>query len=460
MSGNSSKRPSPSASRAPSPKATPPEALSRRETASRAPSSERSSTPSTTNESIFDCLFQPLPALKAVDNWLPASSTSWSNAKTEATCPSAYWDEVSIDYYVEKADKKLQSVSVRQALKSIANPILDPLMRKRVEADVVRYGNEVLVYQVWKKAAPKPGEEKHLFAMIESKSSQSLKLEEFERPRRLNGKVFIDSAGKQQKEEVESREAKLEEIKDVDNSRKTWFDGRYNRKLMAQLSKYAREANFNTNYAGLFDSNHLFLTVYSTTDHYAIRGTIVPCDSKNARKALLGWLIEAWEAECDGKNRVSPRHMEDGAASRASRSKAAASSESAPSTNLSAGQGPSGTGGLNEVRFAIRERSTSPESKTGQQTNKPQTTTSTNPSSAQSSITPSDEKKPATRPTAQPEKKTSQPPKPSDSSSSSLSSSTRVTSNPAVQKSNPRKPRLDPRTKQPMRDKNNNVIYE
>ncbi|KAG7293833.1 hypothetical protein NEMBOFW57_003891 [Staphylotrichum longicolle] len=276
---------------------------------------------------LYDSFSRPLPNLPQAPGWKEKLDTHWSSPLTEIKYPPTYWEEVPVDHYLQKAKRELGKPSVKHYLQVHGDPSMDPLMKMGVEADVVRYSNEQLALpvnhalfasvgggkiecysesesqgsrpdKIWKRASANPsgGKSEGTFALFESKIKRTILQDEFavaklSTPGDVAAKV--KSASK--------------------NPKKTHFDGK-SLKIMCQAAKYANNASFNSNYVALFDLEWLFLCVFDRTDPLSVKGTMVPCqgpDSKDARLALLGWLIEAWEEELAGRNTAVPAHPLD-----------------------------------------------------------------------------------------------------------------------------------------------------
>ncbi|KAH6847369.1 hypothetical protein B0I37DRAFT_374891 [Chaetomium sp. MPI-CAGE-AT-0009] len=276
------------------------------------------------NICLDESFFQPLPQLHTAAEWVKKSDLSYSSPAVSATVPPAYWLEVDATHYLLKADKALEKPKVKRYLQVRANPSTDPLFRMRVEADVVRFGNEQLVFhvnhalfanfgatiesfseyhtdgcrpdKVWRQYDPK-GNAHEAVALLESKIKCGIEENEF-----LAAKLYPG----------EDPKKKLAAV--VRKTKKTHFMKK-SLKIMSQVSKYARSQVFNTNYVALFDSNYLFLCVFDQQNPVALKGTLIPCQgpkSNIARRAFLGWLIEAWEKKCEGENFRAPPHPDDG----------------------------------------------------------------------------------------------------------------------------------------------------
>jgi hypothetical protein len=280
---------------------------------------------------LYEAFSDPLPDFPEAPGWKAPTpfSLGSSNPATNVTCPPACWLEVHVNHYLQIAKRELAKPAVKDYLQGCAYPEMDPLLKLRCEADVVRYGNEQLILSVnqalrailgdgriecysefefdncrpdtaWVMAGS--GDEldsKNSFALLEAKIQGAIRPDQFgptkiTREQDLPG-AFESAAG---------------------NSKRTHFIGNSER-IMSQVAKYARNVAFNTNYVALFDSGFLFLGIFSLDekDTYFMKGTLIPCQgsaSKDARKALLGWLVEAWENKLAGRNRRSAKHSIDG----------------------------------------------------------------------------------------------------------------------------------------------------
>ncbi|KAH6635844.1 hypothetical protein F5144DRAFT_565602 [Chaetomium tenue] len=230
----------------------------------------------------------------------------------------------------------------------------------RVEADVVRWGDEHLAYHVnhalyarfglimesfseyevdecrpdklWRRCHNTEDHQHDCVALFESKIKDAIEKDQFQAAQLLPG---------------EDPQQKIQDALDEGLEKGTHFRDK-SLKIMCQAAKYARNTHFNTNYVALFDSNYLFLCVFSREDPSHLRATLVPCQGKNnvdARRALLGWLIEAWEENREGRNSHAPPHPGDkenkmkAAAKKAAKEQAAAE-KAAEAASRGHGDGP------------------------------------------------------------------------------------------------------------------------
>ncbi|KAK4149468.1 hypothetical protein C8A00DRAFT_18848, partial [Chaetomidium leptoderma] len=257
--------------------------------------------------SLYESLFHPLAPLRAAAEWREKSTTSYSSDKVAITHPPSYWAEVPVSHYLQKADRAIEKPRAKHYLQGQAEPTVDPLMRLRVEADVVRYGNEQLAFHANHALFACFGPCMESFAEYEFDGSRPDKTW-----RRVDskgsGKLFAVLESKV-KATIYSEEFTAAMLMDGENH-KTHFKGK-SLKIMSQVARYARTETFNTNYVALFDSDYLFLGVFDRTDPYSMKGTLVSCSDRDARRALLGWLIEAWEKEEAGQNGLSSPHPGD-----------------------------------------------------------------------------------------------------------------------------------------------------
>lgn len=97
---------------------------------------------------LYEAFFHPLPEFPEAPEWTPNSDTHYSSTNSELTHPPAYWEQVPVSHYLERAAKEMSKLAVKHHLQVHVDSGMDPLMRMRSEADVVRYGNEQLVFHV------------------------------------------------------------------------------------------------------------------------------------------------------------------------------------------------------------------------------------------------------------------------------------------------------------------------
>lgn len=81
-----------------------------------------------------------------------------------------------------------------------------------------------------------------------------------------------------------------------------------------QLTAYAHHEAFDTRYVACFDGRYISLGVFSQGPRGSLtpllKGTLLPCQGQHgnkARRALLGWLIEAQLKKKTGENHFVPR---------------------------------------------------------------------------------------------------------------------------------------------------------
>ncbi len=139
---------------------------------------------------------------------------------------------------------------------------------------------------IWRVAGSE--EAKQAFAILEMKATGGVDPAVFEDATEANA----DAAGQEGDDGVTLFKYKGKEYKPI-----------------KQITAYAQSNGFNTRYLALFDGHYLFLGVFSEGKSSLgiplLSGTLIPCHGKevcHARKALLGWLIEAKLEKEKGRN--------------------------------------------------------------------------------------------------------------------------------------------------------------
>jgi hypothetical protein len=254
---------------------------------------------------LLEAFYEPLPSIiKAAD--FDASNDGNSSARTSQTIPPDFWVPIDISHYLAIADTELSRDSVKKALSAYHAPALEPTFRVRREADIVTYSathlthavghalNAILpkpvetvneysfsvwarVDRVWRERGAKTGS----FAMLEMKNYGLLNPDEFE----------------------------MAQYRGPEARRPSSFTDLDILPIIRQITNYAQIEFFKTRYACLYDGNFLFLGVFESPAQQTalpiLRGTLIPClggQNNTARRALLGWLIEAWNKKQAGQN--------------------------------------------------------------------------------------------------------------------------------------------------------------
>lgn len=233
---------------------------------------------------------------------------------------------MSVDRYLKLADNYL-GTGVQSKLNQHYVPSVEPTFRARREADVIAYAATHLTYTVnmaignifvdaiesaseveakscptdyvWRTAGSKGADE--LFAILEMKIHGGIKPDIFHRTTETRA-LAADQAAEQVGRLAPD----------------TYFKGGGTREypVIQQMSNYAQNDMFDTRYVSLFDGIYLFLGIFSegTNGVPALKGTLLPCrgdEGRHARKALLGWLIEAKMEKTNGHNHFVGRVPRD-----------------------------------------------------------------------------------------------------------------------------------------------------
>ncbi|KAK3291582.1 uncharacterized protein B0H64DRAFT_248290 [Chaetomium fimeti] len=330
--------------RTPKPTGTPPRPASGSATPKPGPTPARRTPPSTTEQSpsqqsqqppsralfpsphlhqstavtVLQGLTAALPQFKMANDYEASLGNHESSAIVEVTGPPRFWTEVPAHHYESVANLYLKGPGVMDKLKLHHCPSLDPTFRVRREADVVTYAATHLTHTVntaidsvfpnavesvsevevnksrpdyiWRAAGSTGASE--TFAMLEMK---------------ITGRV--DPGVFRRATETRAHAADRE-----GESQETFFaylNGEDYRAIK-QITSYVHSHDFNTRYAALFDGVYLFLGVFSegTSRTPLLKGTLLPChgtEGCHARKALLGWLIQAKMDKKNGRNNFVQR---------------------------------------------------------------------------------------------------------------------------------------------------------
>lgn len=274
---------------------------------------------------IFQAFNAPLPTFEKAYDFDPSLGKHTSSSLVESTKPPRYWSEVDVAHYLALADSYLAKPQVKSQLALHYAPSLEPTFRVRREADVVTYAATHLTHAVnmaidlifpdsiesvsevelgncrpdfiWRSAGSKTA--KQTFAVLEMKSTGGIDVAVFRDATEAQAHA-ADKEREQQEPANEEAEA-------------TFFkDGANEYSTIKQMTTYAQSDAFDTCYIACFDGPYLFLGVFSPGPGRLplLKGTLLPCHGDrghHARKALLGWLIEARIEKQRGKNHRVPR---------------------------------------------------------------------------------------------------------------------------------------------------------
>lgn len=249
-----------------------------------------------------------------------------SSALVDSVEPPEYWTEVDASHYLAAADAYLARLEVKSHLDMHCAPSLEPTFRVRREADVVAYAATHLTHAVnmalggpifpgkvemvseleeggcrpdciWRAAGSNNGE--HTFAALEMKITGAINPDAIARARMTDA----EAAEKMKQPPPSTNAPSLFKAMDA----KVYS-------TMKQMTTYAHSEVFDTRYVASFDGKHLFLGVFSQgpkgNSVPLLKATMLPChgdQGHHARKALLGWLIEAKVEKGKGGNHCIPR---------------------------------------------------------------------------------------------------------------------------------------------------------
>lgn len=239
----------------------------------------------------------PLPTFQRAADFKPGGKHESSKTVGD-TLPPTYWTERDVGDYLATADAHLAKPGVKDYLDKHYAPSLEPTFRVRREADVVRYAAVHLVHAVNMAlgGAIFPGGVETAAECQAGLSGMQLRPDSMWRAAKAktpNGFAILElkTAGGMDLK-------RLDEGKRADENATNTFSENTMMNSIKQLTAYARNEVFNARYVALFDGQHLLLCIFSQDANKLplMTGTLVPCHGTkgaNARKALLGWLVEA-----------------------------------------------------------------------------------------------------------------------------------------------------------------------
>ncbi|KAH6622641.1 hypothetical protein F5144DRAFT_632098 [Chaetomium tenue] len=261
--------------------------------------------PNPKESTLLEAFYEPLPSVtKAAD--FGHGDTRPSGTLVAETNPPQCWVPLDVNHYLAIAETHLSKDAIKKVLSAHRAPALDPTFRVRREDDIVTYAATHLTHAVnhalgailsqpvemlneysastaarVDRAWRPWGAKKHSFAVLEMKNMEAMRALHFE--------------------------ATQDEDPDADTP--SLFDGRPILSMIKQITCYVKLPFYDTRYASLYDGNFLFLGVFELPPQQdslpILKGTLIPCHGKHndkARRALLGWLVEAWEKKQRGEN--------------------------------------------------------------------------------------------------------------------------------------------------------------
>ncbi|KAH6617496.1 hypothetical protein F5144DRAFT_606995 [Chaetomium tenue] len=259
------------------------------------PAPDLRQTPGSTGFTVLQALSTPLPALKMANDFNPKLGNHKSSALVDAADPPRFWSEVRAEHYLALADKYLAKAGVQSKLSLQYASSLDPTFRVRREADVVTYAATHLTNSA------NIAIDAFFSGAVETVSEMEVNQCRPDYIWRAAGSKGANQAFAILEMKITGRAASYRP--------ETYFqyDDGSEYKAMKQLATYAHSKQFDSRYAALFDGSHLFLGIFSEgpTPVPLLKGTLLPChddQGRHARKALLGWLIEAKLEKQQGRN--------------------------------------------------------------------------------------------------------------------------------------------------------------
>jgi hypothetical protein len=277
---------------------------------------------------ILRAFYEALPSVEKAEDFDETLGDHNSSSLVSETVPPNHWEPIDVSHYVTIAEAYLSRPAVKAALEAHYAPSLEPTFRVRREADVAAYsaihlthavnhalgaifprsvemvneyqaGKETRTDCAWRAWNAKQGS----FAMLELKIYEAIQKDEFD-------DTMLTTE--------ESRKIEAEAAKDGVNlhhyKAASLFDSTSALSVIKQITCYAHSESYDTRYVGLFDINYLFLGVFEQSprpkERPLLKGTLVPCQGAHgtkARRALLGWLLEARDKKQRGQNHHVPR---------------------------------------------------------------------------------------------------------------------------------------------------------
>ncbi|KAH6621552.1 hypothetical protein B0J18DRAFT_481190 [Chaetomium sp. MPI-SDFR-AT-0129] len=309
----------------------------------------RQTTTSRPPPTIIDAFEQALPPVRLATDFGTELGGHESSMLVKSTVPPPFWIARKAEHYLELADRYLSTPKVRAYLSNHYLPSLEPTFRVRREADVVTFTATHLTHaaNLALGGAVFPGEVEMLseYQRGQCRPDCIWRLDSTGGDENSDDDAVSGSGGRKQNKQQRKRtgpvfavlELKITgafNVCDFDNSKveesnlskrnpkRTQIEGEI-LSPMKQITTYGQSENFDTQYVACFDGRTLFLGVLlpgpeSTTAPF-IRGTVLSCQGglaengkghEYARKALLGWLIEARLEQRADKNHHVPRKLE------------------------------------------------------------------------------------------------------------------------------------------------------
>ena len=257
---------------------------------------------------IFQAFGAPLPAFQLADDFDPTLGRHISSGTVLGTKPPEYWTDLGVARHLESADLYLSKPEVKAYLGRHSTPSLEPTFRVRREADIVLYTYSHLTHAVNMALGG---------AIFPDKIQMTAELQAGAAGSQLRPDFTWRDADSSTADAFAILEVKipggidLDALDSAERSKPNGTNGFNHQNDMVntvkQLTAYARNQSFDTCYVGSFDGEHLLLCIFSqdAETNPLMRATIVPCQGDrgvNARKALLGWLIEARKEKRRGNN--------------------------------------------------------------------------------------------------------------------------------------------------------------
>jgi len=262
---------------------------------------------------ILDAFDQPLHALPQVPGL--GANTHISSPATAKTDSPKFWLDRKIQPYELLANQALETPAVLREVTENCLPSNEPTFMVSVEADVVRAAALYFLHPV-NMALTARHPDASIECLAESTSRMSSANIRPDIVYRKNGRNFalleLKITGVVERPEFNAaRLAATALPNQVDAKRSNAekeISGTFFRdkalKIIKQMANYSQNDGWGTQYVALFNWDWLFLSIFND-DEEIIHGTLLyrnDSQRRRYRKALLGWLLEAYDN--DGKSKL------------------------------------------------------------------------------------------------------------------------------------------------------------
>ena len=262
---------------------------------------------------LLDAFDQPLHDLPQVTGL--GADTHTSSETTAQTDPPKFWTDRTIQPYQLLANLALANTTVRRVVTENYLPSNEPTFMVLAEADVVRAAALYFLHPV-NMALTARHSDVTIECLAESTSRGSSAKIRPDILYRKNGRNFALLEYKimgvvDRPQFIRARVAATalpnqvtEKRADAENQKFYTFFSINALKIIKQMANYSENDERGTQYVAMFNWDWLFLSIFND-DKEIIHGTLVSrngIQKRRYRKALLGWLLEAYSN--DGKSKL------------------------------------------------------------------------------------------------------------------------------------------------------------